>query len=225
MELVDRVGYRQGVDELWFAGDLVNRGPASARVLETAMELGARTVLGNHDLHLLRRAAGNRGAAPLDTCEDVLDSVRSEELIGWLRGQPLVKAWDDVLLVHAGLNPSWEDPEAVARRLENGLRNGSPPWDDPDLDFLTAVRYCDADGRRPERGNGAPTAPFAPWDEHYSGERTVVFGHWAARGKVERDRIRGLDTGCVWGRSLTAWIAEEDRFVSVPAQRAYQQVQ
>ena len=50
----------------------------------------------------------------------------------------------------------------------------------------------------------------------HSGSRRVVFGHWARRGLVRTDRVVGLDTGCVYGRELTAWIAEEDRIVQVP---------
>ena len=49
----------------------------------------------------------------------------------------------------------------------------------------------------------------------------LVFGHWARKGLVHRTWVRGLDTGCVWGGRLTAWIAEDDRLVSVPARRAY----
>jgi bis(5'-nucleosyl)-tetraphosphatase (symmetrical) len=49
----------------------------------------------------------------------------------------------------------------------------------------------------------------------------VVFGHWARGGLVLRERVRGLDTGCVWGKQLTGWIAEEDRIVQVPARACY----
>ena len=60
------------------------------------------------------------------------------------------------------------------------------------------------------------------WGLSYPGEtRTVVFGHWARQGLVVAERVRGLDTGCVWGKQLTAWIAEEDRLVQVPAARVY----
>ena len=61
----------------------------------------------------------------------------------------------------------------------------------------------------------------APWDHFYLGGRIVVCGHWAARGLVVKERLRALDSGCVWGGSLTAWIAEEDRIVSVRARRTY----
>ena len=70
-----------------------------------------------------------------------------------------------------------------------------------------------------------PPPPYKPWYEFYpptSAEtRTVVFGHWARKGFVSLPQVRGLDTGCVWGGKLTAWIAEEDRLVHVPAEKAY----
>jgi len=221
-DLLDAVDFRKKRDELWFAGDLVNRGPKSLRALELAVDLGARTVLGNHDLHLLKVAAGVRRVGKRDTIGPVLKSPRAKELLKWLRRQPLVREWADVVLVHAGLHPRWDDYKAVAKPLEKAIRKKKVDWGDADLDFFTSVRLCDKRGDRPSGGNS--TKRYQPWDHYYRGERTVVFGHWAARGLVEEDRLRGLDTGCVWGGQLTAWIAEEDLFVSVPARHEYQAV-
>lgn len=201
-------------------GDLVNRGPASARVLRRLIGLGADSVLGNHDLHLLARAAGERAPRRDDTFADVLDAPDTAALLAWLRQRPLVLGWPDVVVVHAGLHPAWADPESVARPLEQEIRAGRMPLRDPALQFLTRVRYCDAAGRLPA-DDQRPGAEFAPWDRFYRGERTVVFGHWAQRGLVREGRARGLDSGCVWGGQLTAWLAGEDRFVSVPARRRY----
>ena len=75
---------------------------------------------------------------------------------------------------------------------------------------------------RPTSPAPSRAAPFRPWDDFWAGPRTVVFGHWARRGLVQTEFARGLDTGCVWGGSLTAWIAEEDRIVSVPARAQHQ---
>ena len=61
-----------------------------------------------------------------------------------------------------------------------------------------------------------PGPPFRPWDDFYQGKKRVVFGHWARRRLVNRPNCVGLDTGCVYGGALTAWIPEEDRFVHVP---------
>jgi bis(5'-nucleosyl)-tetraphosphatase (symmetrical) len=220
-DLLCTLPFDPALHELFFVGDLVNRGPASARVLRRAIELGAGSVLGNHDLHLLGVARGERSLRADDTLVDVLEAPDRERLLGWLVRRPLVVAWDDLLLVHAGLHPAWDDPVAVARGLEARIARGELPWDDDALRFLVSVRHCDASGARP-RDEDHPGAGFAPWDSFYRGERLVVCGHWAARGVVRGTRLRALDSGCVWGGRLTAWVAEEDRLVSVPARRAWQ---
>jgi bis(5'-nucleosyl)-tetraphosphatase (symmetrical) len=222
-DLLAALAYDPARHELWFVGDLVNRGPASARALRRAMELGAGSVLGNHDLHLL---AVDRGEHPIyasDTFHDVLDAPDRDVLLHWLRTRPLVEVWDDAVLVHAGLHPRWRDLRAVAAPLEAAIARGEIPHGDPDLDFLVNVRRCDADGNRP-RGDWNAGEEFAPWDRHYAGPRTAICGHWASRGFVRAGRVCSLDSGCVWGGALTAWILEEDRFVSVPARATYQEI-
>ena len=59
------------------------------------------------------------------------------------------------------------------------------------------------------------------WYDRYDRRQTVVFGHDAVRGLVRRDRIVGLDSGCVYGGQLSGWLREEDRVLSVPAARGY----
>jgi bis(5'-nucleosyl)-tetraphosphatase (symmetrical) len=206
--------------DLWFAGDLVNRGPDSLGALRRARALGARMVLGNHDLHLLGLAAGTRKVRPDDTLDEVLAAPDRHALLDWLRQQPLVQTWDDLVLVHAGLHPAWDDPAAIARPLEAQIRTGTIPWNDEALSFLTRVRHCDAHGRRPA-SDRSPDPGFAPWDHFYRGRRIAVCGHWAQRGLVVSERVRGIDTGCVWGNALTAWVAETDRIFSVRAARRY----
>jgi bis(5'-nucleosyl)-tetraphosphatase (symmetrical) len=221
-DLLEAFGHDPAGHELWFVGDLVNRGPASARALRRVIELDANSVLGNHDLHLLAVAAGQRKTGARDTFQDVLAAPDRDELLAWLRARPLVREWDDICLVHGGLHPDWGDARAVAAPLEQALQRGELPLNDPALRFLTRVRYCDASGNQPGKGV-APEPGFAPWNEHYRGQRMVVCGHWAARGLLSDERLRALDSGCVWGGRLTAWLADEDRLVSVPARRKYQQ--
>lgn len=218
-DLLAALPYDRARHELHFAGDLVNRGPASARALRRVIELGGDSVLGNHDLHLLAVAAGKRKQRDGDTLDDVLAAPDRDELLSWLRRQALVRTWDDLILVHGGLHPQWPDPKAIVAPLEARIARGELPLDDPDLRFLTRVRYCSADGQLSPADKPGPG--FKPWDAFYHGARMVVCGHWAQRGLVRTERVRGLDTGCVWGGKLTAWIAEEDRFVSVPARRLY----
>lgn len=217
-ELLEAVRFDSTRDELQPVGDLVNRGPDSLGSLRLLKSLGARGVLGNHDLHLLHVAAGTRALRPGDTLDDVLAAPDRAELLAWLSSKPFVLSWSDVALVHAGFDPTWRDP------LER-LAGVKPLAKSRDAEFAVHVRWCDDHGKRPRNDELTPPPPFKPWFEWPRapalGERTIVFGHWAQRGLVVEPRLRGLDTGCVWGGRLTAWIAEEDRLVHVPAQRAW----
>ena len=216
--LLEEVRFDAARDELHPVGDLVNRGPDSLGTLRLARELGAGGVLGNHDLHLLQVRAGVRALRRGDTLDELLADDDADELCAWLAERPFVRAWDDVLLVHAGVDPRWDDPV----RALSGLDPLDPGAKGA---FAVRVRGCDAEGRRPDGDPSEVRSPYRPWWRWYDparhGGRTVVFGHWAMQGLVVEPGVRGLDTGCVWGGKLTAWIAEEDRIVQVPAERAY----
>jgi bis(5'-nucleosyl)-tetraphosphatase (symmetrical) len=216
--LLEALAYDPASDELHPVGDFVNRGPDSAGVLRLCRDLGAGGVLGNHDVHLLRTAAGKRNPKATDTFQDVLDAADREELLAWLAARPFARAFPDSIVVHAGISPAWEDPLAILARLD-------PFQEGADLAFAIAARYCDERGRRPDEDWPPPEPPYRPWHEFWpraKGEtRTVVFGHWARGGLVVQPRVRGLDTGCVWGGKLTAWIEGEDRIVQVSAARQY----
>lgn len=211
--LLARVGAAAG-DQILCVGDLVNRGPDSAGTLRLLRRLGARPVLGNHDLHALRLAL--RHASPPPALRDLFGAPDREALLGWLAAQPVMRVFDDLVVVHAGLHPHWHDLAATAARVNAGVRAYLEGADDPDITFATQVRHCDADGNRPARDDPPPGPPFRPWDSWYRGRRRVAFGHWARRGLVLGPRVRGLDTGCVYGGALTAWIVETDRIVQVP---------
>ncbi|HET6194283.1 MAG TPA: metallophosphoesterase, partial [Acetobacteraceae bacterium] len=187
--LLAAVGFRAGTDRLHPVGDLVAKGPDSEGVLRRCVELGAEPVLGNHDLNWLKK--GRIGDAALRE---------------WLRAQPTARVLDGVILVHGGLHPKWDEAK---------LRSLTPV----EQDYAVNVRYCDADGNRPADDWPPPGPPFRPWDDWYHGKKRVVFGHWARRGLVVRPQCVGLDTGCVYGGELSAWIAEEDRIVQVPGWR------
>ena len=183
--LLAAVAFEPGRDRLLPVGDLVNKGPDSPGTLALLMQLGAEPVLGNHDLHWLQKG---RATDPAQRA--------------WLAAQPVVRQFDDLVMVHAGLHPGWDDDR---------LRQLSPT----DVHYAVNVRYCDANGTQPADDWPPPGPPFRPWDDFYRGRRRVVFGHWARRGLVVRPQCIGLDTGCVYGGQLTAWIAEDDRIVQV----------
>ena len=122
---------------LWFAGDLVNRGPDSLGALRRVRALGdqATVVLGNHDLNLLAVAAGVRRVHRSDTLNPILSAPDREELLQWLRHRPLAHFAAEHLLVHAGVVPNWSATEvlALAGEVEAELRG--PGW----RDFLAAM--------------------------------------------------------------------------------------
>ncbi|HEY5920387.1 MAG TPA: symmetrical bis(5'-nucleosyl)-tetraphosphatase [Kofleriaceae bacterium] len=198
-------------------------------------------VLGNHDMHLLARAGGAAEAKKRDTLDDVLHARNSERLIAWLRNRPLIHVEGNYVLVHAGLHPQWtvDDAKARAAEIEHELRaptwraflaqlqGPTPRWDmrlgggdrwRAILAYLVRARMLKADGRVAPEFDGAPSeapadlvpwfhAPNAAWRTH-----TAIFGHWSALGLDLGPHHIALDTGCVWGRSLTA-IRLDDRMV------------
>lgn len=229
--LLVRIGFA-GHDRLWLVGDLVNRGPRSADVLRLVRGLGERAVvvLGNHDLHLLARAAGLEPAKRRDTLDDVLSAPDRAPLLDWLRTRPLLHRDGAWLMVHAGLLPAWtvDEAEARAREVEALLAQGrlaellgdSRPA--RSLRVLTRLRTCRDDGRLCDFDGAPEDAPDGcqPWfssPKRRSTEVTVLFGHWSALGlHLGADAI-GLDTGCVWGRTLTALRLEDRAVFSEPA--------
>ena len=223
--LLDKVKFAPPADRLLSVGDAVNRGPDSAGCVRLLKKLGAEMVLGNHELHWFELTAGRRKMGKRDTLQSLEQAEDRDELDAWLRARPLLVVERDLVLVHGAIHPRWRDLEAKARELRQELErteaDDEPLAGIPDLRFVTSARYCDAEGRQPEEDWPPPAPPFLPWYEHYRDPRTVVFGHWARQGLVVKPRVRGLDTGCVYGKQLTAWIAEEDRLVQVPARKAW----
>src|SRR5262245_54771633 len=180
--LLALIDFSSSHDQLWFVGDLVNRGPRSLDVLRWAREHdGVITcVLGNHDLHLLARAAGATHERKRDTLDEVLAAPDCDRLIEWLRHRPLVHIDPSYLLVHAGLHPRWSATEArlYASEIERELQSpswraflaqlhGPPPRWNPRLGggdrwraivaYLARVRTCRPDGRIEPGFDGPPT--------------------------------------------------------------------
>ncbi len=243
--LLALIDFSPSRDHLWFVGDLVNRGPRSLDVLRWARgnDSSITCVLGNHDLHLLARAAGVAGAKKRDTLDELLAATDVDRLIDWLRQRPLVHLEDQHLLVHAGLHPRWTADEARARgaEIEHELRGPgwraflgqlkasgtAPRWDArlgggdrwrAILAYLIYVRLCRADGRPDHDFDGPPAqappgqVPWFAFPQPAWATHTAVFGHWSALGLDLGPRHIGLDTGCVWGKSLTA-VRLDDRSV------------
>lgn len=177
--LLKQIQFDADQDFIWFAGDLVARGENSLgaiRFIKKLVDRGvAATVLGNHDLNLLAVARGIKKINPKDRTEDVIHALESDDLIDWLRRQPLCLFPNQhTVLTHAGIPCHWtiEQTAQYAQEVEAVLADdgfavldgflkhmyGKEPdlWSD-DLqgnarlrcitNYLTRMRLTDADGR------------------------------------------------------------------------------
>jgi len=201
-------------------GDLVNRGPESLRTLRLLAGMGerVRTVLGNHDLHLLAASHGVRAPSRSDTIADILAAPDRDDLLDWLRRQPLALMADGHLVVHAGVLPQWTAAQvlALSAEVETQLQGddwpdflrtmyGNEParWDDAlegadrmrcIVNALTRLRFCTADGTMEfatKEGPGNAPEGYVPWfdvQQRRTADVPVVFGHWSTLGVVQRDR-------------------------------------
>jgi len=240
-QLVERIRFNPQSDQLWFVGDLVNRGPDSLSVLRFVRGLGnsARTVLGNHDLFLLAVSEGVVALRPKDTIRDVLEAEDRQDLLDWLRRQPLHHRKEAFFMVHAGLLPHWTIEEAaqlaheveavlVSERFKSFLQTlfHEPvvTWN-PTLQgltrlatiarVLTRIRTCTPAGDTSSFSGPPEETPagYYPWFRipgRRNSDATIVTGHWAALGLHLEPNHLAIDSGCVWGRQLTA-VRLEDR--------------
>ncbi|MGX9419405.1 symmetrical bis(5'-nucleosyl)-tetraphosphatase [Vibrio sp. RC27] len=170
--LLDRVDFSPSSDTLWLAGDLVARGPKSLETLELVMSLGssAKTVLGNHDLHLLALILGLYKARKKDKTASIIHSPKRDKFAEWIRFQPLLLEHPNFILTHAGISPQWDIPTAktAAKEVESILQSERWAWliegmyaDEPSLwredlegieryryiiNAFTRMRYCFPNG-------------------------------------------------------------------------------
>jgi bis(5'-nucleosyl)-tetraphosphatase (symmetrical) len=194
----------------------------------------ATCVLGNHDLSLLAVAQGVRSSQKGDTLTEILEAPDRSALLHWLRYRPMAVFEQGWLMLHAGVAPQWDLAQTMrlAAEVEKLLQSdalvdflplmyGDQPrrWDDSlvgterlrlIINLLTRSRLMAPDGTLDMAHKQSPQISptgLLPWFE-VPGRRTqdtpIAFGHWAALGLVNKPNILALDTGCVWGRQLTA---------------------
>lgn len=202
-ELLAAVDFIPAQDRLLLTGDAFARGPAPLAVWQRLEELSPEMVLGNHDDRLLRQLQALRQGRQLQFKKPdhrfTLEALApvADRLLPWLEHLPLYIEEDRFLLVHAGINP------------ESGLAGTSRE------EFLSLRLWPSADV-----GQGLR------WHDYWQpGDRLLIFGHDALAGLVVKRRedgspyLLGLDSGCVYGGHLTAYVLEEDRLVQVPCRR------
>lgn len=234
--LLDLVDFSPSRDHLVILGDLINRGPSSLAVLKRLMALegSVQCVLGNHDLHGLAVACGQRQPGRLDTLDELMQARDAIDWCTWLRHQPLALSTHGVLSVHAGVLPTWTLAQtlALAGEVESVLRgpdwrdflgqmygNSPASWHEGLQGFdrlrvvvnaLTRLRFCTPSGEMEfNTKEGADHAPagFMPWFDvpgRRTANTTVAFGHWSSLRPAARQDVWALDSGCVWGGCLSA---------------------
>jgi hypothetical protein len=202
--ILKKLDYDPVLDRLYLTGDNFARGPDPGRTLDLIVRARAKSVLGNHDwkIHrcLLHRATGKYAdedfsKSQVKACERM--GPRAAEFASFIASCPIAIIGLRWTLVHAGVHP-------ILGSMGTDVRAA-----------LTIRTFPDYDN---------PDQPH--WHELYEGPKLVIFGHDARGGLVRRERngrlvALGLDTGCVYGNSLTAWVLEEDRIVQERAKRMY----
>lgn len=246
-------------DHLWFAGDLINGGPNSTETIRYIKSLRNQVIciLGNHDLTLLACAHNKQLLASILNNKDnkkklngivpTLEAKDCQELIYWLQHRPLAHFDNNynLLLVHAGVHPTWDTAKTILlanevasilksdpRELYNNLYGDQPNnWNDNliswnrircIINYLTRIRFCTANGQLNLKSKGDALNPppnHLPWymvSNRKTATTTVVFGHWSAlAGKTTHPNVIALDTGCRWGKQLTAYRIEDQKLFSV----------
>jgi len=199
-KLLKEVKADPGEDRIIFIGDLINKGPSSRGVWELFQEVNGVSIMGNHELSMLMLAEGK-----LHKHSKYFDKLRKEfgsrfdAFVEDVHQWPLWLEDQDLMMVHGGLVPGLHPDQ-------------TDPW------HLVSIRTWDGEGHdlKDERN--------PPWFDLYEGEDLVVFGHWAALGGLNRPKVIGIDTGCVYGGELTCLILPERTFVRVKAQKQYAKI-
>ena len=238
-ELLTKIAFNPKEDELWIAGDLVNRGNKSLETLNYLYSIkdSIKVVLGNHDIALIAIYHGIKKSNA--TLDPILEAPNGKELIDWLRHQPFLH-WDYTLgyaMAHAGISPQFDLGMAItySARIEKKLqgrnykswlrhmfkvnsnkfnsRASSMDIEKYILSSFTRMRFCEDDGRLDFKQKGRPTElkvglkGLKPWfgcPTRKNIYMKIVFGHWSTLGYYQDTNVLSLDTGCLWGGSLTA---------------------
>jgi len=198
-ELLERVRPTRD-DRLIFLGDLVNRGPDSLRVIDSAREHRAISLLGNHELRLLNYRRTNDRAALKETDEDTFSKLRPEDWT-YLEQMPLTYFAEELqtVFVHGGFLPG-------------------EPWSRQPATVVTRIQVIDSAGKPRKR---ADCEDCPAWADLWNGPPYVVYGHTPRPEIYKRKWSVGIDTACVMGGHLTAYVLPENRFIQVKARRRY----
>jgi serine/threonine protein phosphatase 1 len=198
-ELLQRLAPRKD-DRLIFLGDLVNRGPDSNKVIDLVRQYNGFSLLGNHELRLLQyKKSGSKDLLKEGDIETV-ERLRPEDW-AMMENMPLTHYIEDLntVFVHGGFLPN-------------------EPWQKQPAQVVTRIQVIDEQGK-PRKRADCPTCPA--WADLWSGPPFVVYGHTPRAEIYKLKWSVGIDTACVQGGHLTAYVLPEKRFVQVKAKKRY----
>lgn len=187
-------------DRLILLGDLVNRGPDSARVIALARQHAHRSLLGNHELRLLNY---RRTGDPSHLKRADYDTLRrlSDKDWAYLAAMPLM----------------YPIPEYQTVCVHGGFVPGRPWWSQP-ARVVTRIQVVSPEGEPAKRAD-FPDEPH--WSERWQGPPFVIYGHTPRSAPHATRWTLGLDTACAQGGALTACILPGRDLVQVPARERY----
>ena len=223
--LVDKLALRKD-DEIIFTGDLLDKGPDGAGVVRFVRELALNhqivLVKGNHESRNERYRTNivknPEAAASMNNPEELAANLAalSPEDIAFLDAAPLFHRTGKYLVVHGGIPGSMtffpHSPLYFAEKTKKEKKA---------FEIILLTRYVDkASGKMLPLGSEKPGDPF--WAEVYDGRfGHVIFGHQPFDAPASFPHATGIDTGAVFGGTLTAMVVEEgvESFLSVPGIR------
>ncbi|MCB0279659.1 MAG: metallophosphoesterase [Calditrichaeota bacterium] len=191
-------------DELISVGDIINKGPKSNEAVEFLIDCNAKAVMGNHDI-LIRYVHDEitqkkKSPFPLKKSHYQLYESLSDRSRDYILNLPFyyrIKAINTVV-IHAGLDPKY----SIEEQSESDI---------------VSIRILDTISKsyvkRDQKGN--------PWYFYYHGDERIIYGHSAAQSIRLHKNTICIDTGCLYGEKLTAYILPDERFVSVKAKQVY----
>lgn len=245
-QLLKKINFTAKNDTLIFLGDVVNRGPQSLEVLRFIYnhQDSMQMVLGNHDFHLLSCAFSVNTMNKKDTFIDILQAPDKKQLIEFLLTQKIVIKQNKNLFVHAGIPPIWgvqktiQQAEKISYYLQNDTVNFIKKMyaNQPDLwrkdlneideliysvNSFMRMRFCTQNGKLEFNHKDNYTEKFGDYDAWFMHKNklekyNIYFGHWSRLKNTNTPKKFPLDTGCIWGGTLSAINLENNKITSIP---------
>lgn len=204
-ELVSIFSPKDG-DVIISVGDVIGKGYNPSGCIEYLESINAVTILGNHEYWYLKYFPFDDDSIQRAISDNskkfkkhilLFESYNLEKYYDWMKQLPLFYETKDFIVLHGGFDPR-------VNLKDNSIH---------DVVSMREIYIAEAEDNDNKKK--------VPWFDLYKGEKHIFFGHWAKMGFYHSDRVTCLDTGCVYGKKLTGYIVEENKFIEVQAKSVY----